>query len=96
MEKIIGINEARPKLSSIIEALDKPIIITVNSEPKSVLMRYDEYLRLSKVEQENKRLALKLALEKLRGREKDTDISETDISKEIMNYRNSKMGGENK
>lgn len=28
MEKIIGINEARPKLSSIIENLDKPIIIT--------------------------------------------------------------------
>ena len=42
MEKIIGINEARPKLSSIIETLDKPIIITVNSEPKSVLIRYDE------------------------------------------------------
>lgn len=93
MEKIIGINEARPKLSSIIEALDKPIIITVNSEPKSVLIRYDDYLRLSKVEQENKRLALKLALEKVRVREKDTCITEADISEEIVNYRKSKRAG---
>lgn len=90
MEKIIGINEARPKLSSIIETLDKPIIITVNSEPKSVLIRYDEYLRLSKVEQENKRLALKLALEKVRIRGKDAGITEADISKEIVNHRKSK------
>lgn len=90
MEKIIGINEARPKLSSIIETLDKPIIITVNSEPKSVLIRYDEYLRLSKVEQENKRLALKLALEKVRIRGIDAGITEADISKEIVNHRKSK------
>lgn len=90
MEKIIGINEARPKLSSIIETLDKPIIITVNSEPKSVLIRYDDYLRLSKLEQENKRLALKLALEKVRILGKDAGITEADISKEIVNHRKSK------
>lgn len=88
MEKIIGINEARPKLSSIIETLDKPIIITVNSEPKSVLIRYDDYLRLSKLEQENKRLALKL--EKVRILGKDAGITEADISKEIVNHRKSK------
>ena len=92
MEKIIGINDARPKLSSIIENLSQPIIITVNSEPRSVLIRYDEYLRLSKIEQENKRLALKLAIEKVRGWEKDAGITEADISKEISEYRRTKRG----
>ena len=90
MQKIIGINEARPKLSSIIENLDKPVIITVNSEPKSVLLRYDEYRRLSKVEDENKRLALKLVLERVRNQAKDDEISEEDISKEIAAYRSTK------
>lgn len=92
MEKIIGINDARPKLSSIIENLSQPIIITVNSEPKSVLIRYDEYLRLSKIEQENKRLTLKLAIEKVRGWEKDMGITEADISKEIAEYRKTRRG----
>ena len=90
MEKIIGINEARPKLSSIVDTLDKPIIITVNSEPKSVLLRYDEYCRLSKIEDENKRLALKLVLERVRNQAKDEEISEKDISKEIAEYRSTK------
>lgn len=96
MEKIIGINEARPKLSSIIETLDKPIIITVNSEPRSVLIRYDEYLRLSKLERESKRLVLKLALEKVRGREKEAGITEADVSKEVADYRKIKRGREDK
>jgi|AGTN01.1.fsa_nt_gi prevent-host-death family protein len=45
METIIGINEARPRLSALIDS-DRPVIITVNSEPKSVLVNYAEYLRL--------------------------------------------------
>lgn len=92
MEKIIGINDVRPKLSSIIEVLDNPVIITVNSEPKSVLLRYDEYLRLSKAEKENKRLSLKLAVEKARGQAKDAGITEDDILKEIADHRSAKRG----
>ncbi|MCL5781337.1 hypothetical protein P378_01410 [Desulforamulus profundi] len=92
MEKIIGINEARPKLSSIIEVLDKPVIITVNSEPKSVLLRYDEYIRLAKAEKENKRLSLKLALEKARKQASEAEISEDDVFKEIADYRKAKRG----
>ncbi|MBM7855104.1 antitoxin YefM [Desulfohalotomaculum tongense] len=92
MEKIIGINEARPKLSSLIETLDKPVIITVNSEPKSVLLRYDEYIRLYKAEKENKQLVLKLAVEKARGQAEDAGLTECDVAKEIANYRKAKRG----
>lgn len=92
MERIIGINEARPKLSSIIEVLDKPVIITVNSEPKSVLLRYDEYIRLSKAEKENKRLSLKLALEKTRSQASEAEFTEDDVFKEIADYRKAKRG----
>lgn len=90
MEKIIGINDARLKLSSIVEVLDKPVIITINSEPRSVLLRYDEYLRLAKAEKENKRLALKLAVEKIRAQAAAENITEEDVSKEITNYRKGK------
>lgn len=94
MEKIIGINEVRPKLSSIIEVLDNPVIITVNSEPKSVLLKYDEYVRLTKAEKENKRLSLRLALEKARKQAEVSDITQEDVAKEIADFRRSKRGHE--
>ncbi|OIQ61612.1 hypothetisches protein [Moorella thermoacetica] len=42
MERIAGINEVRPKLTSFIESLknDPPVVITINSEPKAVLLDY--------------------------------------------------------
>lgn len=92
MEKIIGINEARPKLSNIIEGLDNPVIITVNSEPKSVLLRYDEYIRLAKAEKENKRLSLKLALEKARRQAEEAELTEADVLKEVADFRKAKRG----
>lgn len=95
MEKIVGIDEARIMLSSIIEKLDNPVVITVKSEPKSVLMRYDEYIRLAKAEKENKRLSLKLAVEKARGQAENTGVTQEDVSIEITNYRKGKNRGLN-
>ncbi len=46
VEKIIGINEARPKLTRLIEELEKgadPYIITARSKAKAVLMSMARY-----------------------------------------------------
>jgi len=93
MERIIGINEARPKLTSIIESLangDNPVILTINSEPKSILLSYDEYRRLREVEKECKRLTLKLALGKIRLNAKEANITERDVLEEIQAVRKGK------
>ncbi|OPX88189.1 MAG: hypothetical protein A4E53_02135 [Pelotomaculum sp. PtaB.Bin104] len=95
MERIIGINDARPKLTSLIESLAggaSPVILTVNSEPKSVLLNYEEYRRLREVEKECKRLALKLAIKKARSSAKKANITEQDVLEEVQAVRNLKRG----
>lgn len=86
METIIGINDVRPKLSALIDS-GNPVIITVNSEPKSVLVKYDDYLRLKKAEKSNKQLAMKLAVEKMRSRAIEIGLTEKDIAEEIQSSR---------
>lgn len=86
MENIVGINEVRPKLTFLLEALsqgDQPYIITVKSEPRGVLLSYQEYRRLRQVEQEQKRFALKLALDKAREKCTETGLTEADVVREI-------------
>ncbi|WP_338824225.1 hypothetical protein MHOCP_23330 [Moorella humiferrea] len=88
MERIAGINEVRPKLTSFIESLknDAPVVITVNSEPKAVLLDYEKYLLLQKAAAENKRLALKLTLAEIRSHTAANGIAPADIEKEIKEY----------
>lgn len=93
MERIIGINEARPKLTFLIESLadgGNPVILTVNSEPKSVLLNYEEYLRLREVEKECKRLALKQVLERTRANARGEGINEQDVLEEVLIARKQK------
>ncbi|MDN5362845.1 MAG: hypothetical protein PWP70_1892 [Moorella sp. (in: firmicutes)] len=81
MERIAGINEVRPKLTFFIESLkkDSPVVITINSEPKAVLLDYEKYQLLQKAVEENKRLALKTALAKIRSRAVANGITQEDI-----------------
>ncbi|WP_253256377.1 MULTISPECIES: type II toxin-antitoxin system Phd/YefM family antitoxin [unclassified Neomoorella] len=92
MERIAGINEVRPKLTSFIESLknDSPVVITINSEPKAVLLDYEKYRLLQKTAEENKRLALKTALAKIRSRAATNGLTQADIEKEIKEYREGK------
>lgn len=90
MERITGINELRPKLSYYLDSLSKgepPVLITVNSEAKAVLMSCEEYMALRKVKDENKRMVLKLALADLRARAADAGITEADVDEEIRAFR---------
>ena len=82
METIIGIHEARPKLSSLIDS-GKPVIITVNSEPKSVLVKYEEYIRLKQADKYSKQIILKQTIDIIRNRAKKEGLLEKDIAGEI-------------
>ncbi|KYH32769.1 type II toxin-antitoxin system Phd/YefM family antitoxin [Neomoorella mulderi] len=92
MERIAGINEVRPKLTSFIESLknDSPVVITINSEPKAVLLDYEKYRFLQKTAEENKRLALKETLAKIRSRAATNGLTQADIEEEIKEYREGK------
>ncbi len=90
MEKIIGINEARPKLTSLISLINEgqePYIITVNSEPKAVLLTYEEYRQLKEAGEREKKMLLKLTLEKVREKASEVGITHEDIEKEIAEAR---------
>lgn len=95
MERIMGINDARPKLTAIIESLkggEAPVIITVNSEPRSVLIDYEEYRRLQASEKEYKKLSLKLTLEKIRRRASESGLAEEDVRCELKAVRGTRRG----
>ncbi|MEW6727677.1 MAG: type II toxin-antitoxin system Phd/YefM family antitoxin [Bacillota bacterium] len=97
MERIAGINDLRPKLSHYLDSLargEPPVVITVNSEPRAVLISCDEYLALRRAGEENKRMALKLALADLRARAAEAGVAETDIEEEVRAFRASGERGE--
>jgi antitoxin YefM len=95
MEKIIGINDVRLKLTSLIDSLAggaPPVIITVNSEPKGVMINYEEYCRLREAEKECKRLALKQAVEKIRLNTGKSGLTEEDVRLEVQAVRSLRRG----
>ncbi|MEW6447359.1 MAG: type II toxin-antitoxin system Phd/YefM family antitoxin [Bacillota bacterium] len=90
MERITGINDIRPKLSFYLNSVaqgEPPVVITVNSEPKAVLIGCDEYRALRRAEEDNKRMALKLALANLRARSATAGVTEEDVKREIDTFR---------
>lgn len=93
MDRIVGINDLRPRLSVLLESLargEPPIVITVNSEAKGVLLSCEEYGALRRAAEENKRLALRLAVANLRSRGAAAGISEEVVEAEVRSSRASR------
>lgn len=89
MERIAGINDVRPGLTSYIESAKggTPVVITVNSEPQAVLVGYDRYREMVKASTDNKRLALALNVADLRARAASSGLTTVDVEREIREYR---------
>jgi prevent-host-death family protein len=88
MEKIVGVNELRPKLTQILNQLETgedAFIVVSNSTPKAVLLRYEDYITLKEQSKERQRLALRLAFITIGARAED--LTETDVEQEIADYR---------
>lgn len=89
MERIAGINDVRPGLTSYIESAKggTAVVITVNSEPQAVLVGYDRYRELEKAAEDNRRLALGLAMADLRARAAVSGVAAIDVKQEIREFR---------
>ncbi|MGE5579562.1 MAG: type II toxin-antitoxin system Phd/YefM family antitoxin [Bacillota bacterium] len=89
MERIAGINDVRPGLTSYIESAKggTPVVITVNSEPQAVLVGYERYRELEKASIDVKRLALAMSVADLRARAASSGLTASDVEREIAEHR---------
>lgn len=86
MENIIGVNEFRIKLSTLLKELatkKQPLIITSKSKPQAVLINYEDYKNLVRSKEEQNRLILVETVRKVRERAKAAGLTEEDVKKEI-------------
>ncbi|NYE57723.1 type II toxin-antitoxin system Phd/YefM family antitoxin [Carboxydothermus ferrireducens] len=89
MEKIIGVDQLRPRLGEYLEEIEKGdvIVITYRSAPKGVIMSYRQYEQLKKVQEKVKMMELKTMLEEVREKAANYEISEEEVLKEIEDVR---------
>lgn len=65
----------------------EPVIITVNSEPRGVLLNYERFRRMAEAERSCKRLALSLAVERMQRRSREAGLTPEDVDAEIERAR---------
>lgn len=89
MERIAGINDVRPGLTSYIDSVKNgaAVVITVNSEPQAVLVGYDRYRELERASEDNKRLALALSVADLRARAAVSGSVNIDVGEQVREFR---------
>lgn len=90
MENIIGVNEVRIKLSSLLKELAKkrePLIIASRSKPCAVLIDYEDYRGLVRSKEEQARIVLAQIIRKVREKAKAAGLTEKDVRKEIERAR---------
>lgn len=93
MEKIIGVDEARAKLGSLVKEVSncgEPVIITRRSKDKAVLLGRDEYIKLKEMEAENARIKLRSVIKKIRDFIKEEGLSVGEVEEAIKVVRSAK------
>ena len=70
MEKVIGVNELRPKLGKYLDEAEKgeTFVISSRSKLKGVLLSYSKYRELKELTEKAKRLEVSLLVNKFRDR----------------------------
>jgi len=69
MEKIIGITEARTNMKSLVDKVseeNETYIIARDSQPKAVIISYEEYAKSRVILEENKKFRFEKVLEETR------------------------------
>jgi len=89
MEKIIGVDQLRPRLGEYLEEVDKGevLIITYRSNPKGVILSYKQYEQFKKIQEKLKMLELKNLIDEVREKAATYEISDEEILKEIEEAR---------
>lgn len=90
LERVMGVDEVRPKLGAILEEVSKcggAVVITSRSRPRGVLVSYQQYLSLRNMAERAKRALVREMLEAVRGRAEEAGLSEEDVAQEIRAVR---------
>jgi len=90
MEKVIGVDELRPKLGKYLEEAEKgeTFVISSRSKPKGVLLSYSKYRELKEMTERAKQFEIFSTLNAFRDRASRVGITERDIEEEINKARN--------
>ncbi|MDH7577533.1 MAG: type II toxin-antitoxin system Phd/YefM family antitoxin [Bacillota bacterium] len=89
MERVIGVDQLRPRLGEYVErAEDGEVwVIASRSKPKGVLIGYSQYEELKQLAEKAKQLELKIILDEMRQRGEEAGLTEGDVLKEIEEVR---------
>ncbi len=89
MEKILGIDQLRPRLGKYLDEVEKGniFIITSRSNPKGVLISYAEYEELKNQSEKARQAEIKATIDKVRERAEEAGYSEKDVQAEIDEVR---------
>lgn len=90
MERILGVNEVRPRLTRLlaeIESGGEPVVIMAKSRPRGVLLGYAEYRSLKALAERAKREWLAEALARTRARGEAAGLTQEDVRREIEEVR---------
>jgi len=92
-EKILGIDQLRPRLGQYIEEVEQGgvVIITSRSSPKGVLIGYQAYEDLKRLSERVKQAELKVALDEVRRKGETSGLSEKDVQDEIEEVRSCEL-----
>lgn len=95
MERILGINEVRPRLTRILDELEaggEAVIITAKSQPRGVLLSFVEYRELKSLAGKIKEQWLEETLRRFRERGEAAGLTEDDVRGEIEVVRRARRG----
>lgn len=89
MEKVIGVDQIRPRLGEYVNRAEKGEVwvITSRSMPKGVLIGYSRYEELKRLAERAKQLELKAMLDEMRVRAEESGLTEKDVFREIEAVR---------
>jgi len=93
MEKIIGVDEARAKLGTLVKEVSnygKSVVITRRSKNQAVLIGRDEYIKLKEIEAQNARIKLRSVIKKIEDLIKEEGLSAEEVEEAIKIVRSAK------
>ncbi len=90
MERILGVNEVRPRLTRLLDEIERggePVVIMAKSKPRGVLVSYGEYRALRSLADKAKRDWLEETVSRFRARGEAAGLTEEDVRREIEDTR---------
>jgi len=88
-QKIIGVTDLQRRFKAIIDEVREdrvPYVLTRGSRPEAVILPYDEYVRLERLDEKEVVYRFDRLLERMR--ERNAAISEDEVADDVRRARN--------